>query len=116
MTATNSTLAGPFRWLWLWPVRGPAWVCRTAAHTVATLQAQAASLRDIDDIKRLQRAYGYYLDVGNGTRSRICFRAAPRWKSAWMGVPGPGAHPPVLLAVGGGHVGLAPDRSIKTCS
>src|SRR5580704_5435563 len=34
------------------------------AHTVAVLQARLTALKDIQDIKRLQRAYGYYLDVG----------------------------------------------------
>ena len=33
-------------------------------QNVAALQARAVALRDINDIKRLQRAYGYYTDVG----------------------------------------------------
>src|SRR5208282_2743107 len=31
---------------------------------VAALQARVTALQDINDIKRLQRAYGYYVDAG----------------------------------------------------
>ena len=33
-------------------------------QSVAALRLRAQALRDIDDIKRLQRAYGYYIDAG----------------------------------------------------
>src|SRR5579864_7251531 len=33
-------------------------------QSVAALQSRASALRDINDIKRLQRAYGYYSDLG----------------------------------------------------
>ncbi len=80
-------------------------------HSVAALQAQAASLRDIDDIKRLQRAYGYYIDVGQWDQVANLFSANATLEIGLDGVyRGQQRVRQYFLAVGGGHLGLAPGQ------
>src|SRR5580693_6279488 len=92
-----------------------AWACMCSGaplpQTVAALQAQAASLRDIDDIKRLQRAYGYYLDVGQWDQVAKLFSRHATLEIGLDGVyRGQQRVRQYFLAVGGGHMGLAPGQ------
>jgi SnoaL-like domain len=81
------------------------------AQNVAALQAQAASLRDIEDIKRLQRAYGYYIDVGQWDQVANLFSANATLEIGLDGVyRGRQRVRQYFLAVGGGHLGLAPGQ------
>jgi hypothetical protein len=91
------------------------WACMvnaaTLPQTVATLQAQAVSLRDIEDIKRLQRAYGYYLDVGQWDQVAKLFSHDATLEIGLDGVyRGQKRVLQYFLAVGGGHMGLAPGQ------
>ena len=52
---------------------------------VTALEARKALLEDTNAIKRLQRAYGYYLDAACGIRPRTCLPQTPRSKSASTG-------------------------------
>ena len=91
------------------------WACvgnaAPLAQNVAALQAQAASLRDIQDIKRLQRAYGYYIDAGQWDQVANLFSANATLEIGLDGVyRGRQRVRQYFLAVGGGHNGLAPGQ------
>jgi hypothetical protein len=91
------------------------WACMCNAaplqHSVAALQGQAASLRDINDIKRLQRAYGYYIDVGQWDQVASLFSRNATLEIGLDGVYRGQEHiRQYFLAVGGGHMGLAPGQ------
>jgi hypothetical protein len=91
------------------------WACMGSAaalpQSVAALRAQAASLRDIDDIKRLQRAYGYYIDVGQWDQVAQLFSRNATLEIGLDGVyRGQERVQQYFLAVGGGHMGLAPGQ------
>ncbi|MEJ0006925.1 MAG: nuclear transport factor 2 family protein [Steroidobacteraceae bacterium] len=80
-------------------------------HSVAALQARAAALRDINDIKRLQRAYGYYTDLGQWDQVADLFSRNATLEIGLDGVyRGQDRVRQYLRAVGGGHVGLAPGQ------
>jgi SnoaL-like domain len=78
------------------------------AQRVAALRQRAQALRDINDIKRLQRAYGYYLDAGRWDEVASLFS---RTASLEIGLDGVYRGRDRVLqyfrAVGGGHDGLA---------
>ena len=81
-------------------------------HTVAVLEVQAQSLQDIDAIKRLQRAYGYYLDVGQWDQVANLFSRNATLEIGLDGVyRGQQRIRQYFLAVGGGHLGLAPGQT-----
>jgi hypothetical protein len=116
MTTTNSTrrLAGSVAsFLAVALAAGWAAMADAAAlpQTVAALQAQAGSLRDIEDIKRLQRAYGYYIDVGQWDQVAKLFSRNATLEIGLDGVyRGQERVRQYFLAVGGGHQGLAPGQ------
>jgi hypothetical protein len=81
------------------------------AQNVAALQGQAASLRDIEDIKRLQRAYGYYIDVGQWDQVANLFSRNATLEIGLDGVyRGQERVRQYFLTTGGGHIGLAPGQ------
>jgi hypothetical protein len=81
------------------------------AHTVAVLQARLTALKDIQDIKRLQRAYGYYLDVGQWDQVAQLFSRNATLEIGLDGVyRGQERIHQYFLAVAGGHSGLAPGQ------
>jgi len=78
---------------------------------VALLEARAQRLQDIDDIKRLQRAYGYYLDAGQWNQAADLFSADATLEIGKDGVYRGQPHIRAYLnAMGGDHQGLAPGR------
>jgi SnoaL-like domain len=80
-------------------------------QTVADLQRRAQALRDIEDIKRLQRAYGYYLDAGQWAEVAGLFSRNATLEIGLDGVfHGQDRIRQYFLAVGGGHTGLAPGQ------
>ncbi len=80
-------------------------------QSVAALQQQAVSLRDINDIKRLQRAYGYYIDGGQWDQVANLFSHDATLEIGLDGVyRGQDRVRQYFLAVGGGHVGLTPGQ------
>jgi SnoaL-like domain len=80
-------------------------------QTVAALQARVGALRDINDIKRLQRAYGYYLDVGQWDQVARLFSRHATLEIGLDGVyRGQERIRQYFRAVGGGHTGLAPGQ------
>jgi hypothetical protein len=107
--------------------RASAWACLTVlagclsagpvAHapdtgslpqTVATLQARARALQDINDIKRLQRAFGYYLDQGQWDQVADLFAHNATLEIGLDGVyRGQDRVRQYFMTVGGGHLGLA---------
>lgn len=92
-----------------------AWACMVNAaplpHHVAALQTQAVALRDIDDIKRLQRAYGYYIDIGQWDQVADLFARNATLEIGLDGVyRGQARVRQYFLTVGGGHLGLAPGQ------
>jgi SnoaL-like domain len=77
-------------------------------HSVAALQERAVALRDINDIKRLQRAYGYYLDSGQWDQVASLFSRNATLEIGLDGVyRGQDRVRQYFLTVGGGHPGLA---------
>ncbi len=78
---------------------------------VAALQARVTALQDINDIKRLQRAYGYYLDAGQWDQVAGLFS---RDGTVEIGLDGVYRGRPrvyqYFLAAGGGRLGLAPGQ------
>src|SRR5580693_5767465 len=80
-------------------------------QTVAALQARATALKDINDIKRLQRAYGYYIDVGRWDQVAGLFARNATLEIGLDGVyRGQARIEQYFMAVGGGHTGLAPGQ------
>ncbi|HEY1899226.1 MAG TPA: nuclear transport factor 2 family protein [Steroidobacteraceae bacterium] len=80
-------------------------------QTVASLRQRAQALRDINDIKRLQRAYGYYIDVGQWDQVANLFARNATLEIGLDGVfRGQDRVRQYFLAVGGGHTGLAPGQ------
>jgi SnoaL-like domain len=80
-------------------------------QTVADLQRRAQALRDIDDIKRLQRAYGYYIDAGQWDQVADLFSRTATLEIGLDGVfRGQDRVRQYFRAVGGEHVGLAPGQ------
>ncbi len=80
-------------------------------RSVAELQLRAAALRDINDIKRLQRAYGYYSDSGQWEQIAKLFSHNATLEIGLDGVyRGQERVRQYFLAVGGGHTGLAPGQ------
>jgi hypothetical protein len=80
-------------------------------QAVAALQQRAVALRDIDDIKRLQRAYGYYLDGGQWDRVASLFSRDATLEIGLDGVyRGQDRVRQYFMTVGGGHLGLAPGQ------
>ena len=78
---------------------------------VAALQARVTALRDIQDIKRLQRAFGYYVDVGAWDQVSALFARDATLEIGLDGVYRGREHiHQYLLAVAGGHTGLAPGQ------
>jgi hypothetical protein len=78
---------------------------------VAALQARVTALQDINDIKRLQRAYGYYLDAGQWDKVAGLFSRDGTVEIGLDGVyRGRQRVYQYLLAAGGGHLGLAPGQ------
>ncbi|HUN25411.1 MAG TPA: nuclear transport factor 2 family protein [Steroidobacteraceae bacterium] len=53
------------------PSRGDA--LSALEQQIATLETEAARVQDVSDIKRLQRAYGYYLDAGEWDQAADLF-------------------------------------------
>jgi hypothetical protein len=77
-------------------------------QSVAALQARVTALRDIEDIKRLQRAYGYYVDVAQWDQVAQLFAANATLEIGLDGVyRGRQRIHQYFLALGGGHTGLA---------
>jgi hypothetical protein len=80
-------------------------------QSVAALQQRATALRDINDIKRLQRAYGYYVDAGLWDQAAGLFSRNATLEIGLDGVyRGPHRVRQYLQTVGGGHTGLAPGQ------
>jgi len=78
-------------------------------QTVADLAQRAQALHDIDDIKRLQRAYGYYIDAGQWDQVAALFSRNATLEIGLDGVfRGQDRIRQYFLAVGGGHTGLNP--------
>ncbi|HEV2704264.1 MAG TPA: nuclear transport factor 2 family protein, partial [Steroidobacteraceae bacterium] len=81
------------------------------SQTVAALQARVTALRDINDIKRLQRAYGYYIDVGQWDQVAKLFAHNATLEIGLDGVyRGQERIRQYFLTLGGGHTGLAPGQ------
>jgi SnoaL-like protein len=107
------------KWSWaglvLWGCLGAHAVTaapeNTLPQTVAALQARVTALRDFNDIKRLQRAYGYYTDVGQWDEVARLFARNATLEVGLDGVfRGQERIRQYLRAVGGGHTGLAPGQ------
>jgi SnoaL-like domain len=80
-------------------------------QTVAVLEQRTRALRDIQDIKRLQRAYGYYIDAGQWDQVANLFARNATLEIGLDGVfRGQQRVRQYFLAVGGGHTGLAPGQ------
>src|ERR1700761_1932407 len=80
-------------------------------QSVTQLRLRAQALRDIDDIKRLQRAYGYYLDAGQWDQAADLFAHDATLEVGLDGVfRGQDRVRQYFRAVGGGHAGLAPGQ------
>ena len=80
-------------------------------QSVAALQARATALRDINDIKRLQRAYGYYVDLGQWDQVAKLFSRDATLEIGLDGVfRGQARVRQYFMAVGGGHTGLEPGQ------
>ena len=80
-------------------------------QNVAALRLRAQALRDIDDIKRLQRAYGYYLDAGQWDQVAELFTRDATLEIGLDGVfRGQNRVRQYFTAVAGGHAGLAPGQ------
>ncbi|MEJ0100820.1 MAG: nuclear transport factor 2 family protein [Pseudomonadota bacterium] len=78
---------------------------------VALLEARAQRLQDINDIKRLQRAYGYYLDEGQWDDAALLFSSRAQLEIGKDGIYRGREHIRAYLrAMGDGHRGLAPGR------
>ena len=78
---------------------------------VAALQVRVVALRDINDIKRLQRAYGYYSDSGQWDQLAKLFSRHATLEIGLDGVyRGQERIRQYFMAVGGGHTGLAPGQ------
>jgi len=78
---------------------------------VAALRQRALALQDINDIKRLQRAYGYYLDNGQWDQVADLFAHDATLEIGLDGVfRGQQRVREYYAAVGGGHTGLAPGQ------
>jgi hypothetical protein len=112
MKATNSAR---HRAVWVAAAFASLWGCMLNAaplpQTVAALQAQAGSLRDIDDIKRLQRAYGYYIDIGQWDQVANLFARNATLEIGLDGVyRGQARVRQYFMSVGGGHLGLQPGQ------
>jgi hypothetical protein len=87
------------------PAAGPL------SQQVAALQARVTALQDINDIKRLQRAYGYYVDAGQWDKVAGLFAPDGTVEIGLDGVyRGRQRVYQYFLAVGGGHLGLAPGQ------
>ncbi len=75
---------------------------------VALLEARAARIQDINDIKRLQRAYGYYLDEGQWDDVADLFTSAATLEIGKDGVyRGQQRIRAYFRTLGNGHDGLA---------
>jgi hypothetical protein len=80
-------------------------------QSAADLQQRVQALRDIYAIKRLQRAYGYYLDAGQWDQVADLFARHATLEIGLDGVfRGQDRIRQYFRAVGGGHVGLAPGQ------
>ncbi|MET0280150.1 MAG: nuclear transport factor 2 family protein [Steroidobacteraceae bacterium] len=78
---------------------------------VALLEARVQRLADINDIKRLQRAYGYYLDEGQWDEAAALFSHDATLEIGKDGVYSGNARIRAYLrALGDGRNGLAPGR------
>jgi len=78
---------------------------------VAALQERALALRDINDIKRLQRAYGYYSDSGQWDQVAKLFSRQATLEIGLDGVyRGQARIRQYLLAVAGGRTGVIPGQ------
>src|ERR1700761_6274659 len=86
-------------------------VARPVLQTVAGLEARVTALQDINDIKRLQRAYGYYLDAGQWDQVAQLFSRDATLEIGLDGVyRGQARVRDYFRAIGGGHLGLAPGQ------
>ncbi len=82
-----------------------------ARTSVALLEARASRLADINDIKRLQRAYGYYLDEGQWTEVADLFAADATLEIGKDGVyRGRERIREYFRTLGNGQEGLAPGQ------
>ncbi len=85
--------------------------CRDAQHSrtaeIAALEARADRIKDANDIKRLQRAYGFYLDKAEWDQMADLFAADASVEYANEGVyVGQDRIREYLKRLGGGHNGL----------
>jgi hypothetical protein len=86
----------------------PAPDTQALQQSVATLQSRATALQDINDIKRLQRAYGYYVDQGQWDQVADLFARNATLEIGLDGVyRGRERVRQYFMTVGGGHLGLA---------
>jgi hypothetical protein len=77
------------------------------AQQVAQLEAQVAHVQDVSALKRLQRAYGYYLDAAQWDQMADLFAADGSIEIGLDGVyVGQERVREYLHTLGGGHVGL----------
>lgn len=90
--------------------RGPAALNdESLSQQVASLEARKTRLEDIEAIRRLQSAYGYYLDQGDWDRAAGLFAADGSIEYALDGVySGRNRVREYLRALGGGKSGLTP--------
>ncbi len=80
-------------------------------QSVAALQQRALALQDINAIKRLQRAYGYYSDSGRWDQVAGLFSRTATLEIGLDGVyRGQDRIRQYLLTVAGGHQGLLPGQ------
>ncbi len=78
---------------------------------VAALEARATALADLNDIKRLQRAYGYYLDAGRWDEVASLFSHDATLEIGLDGVyRGQDRIHEYFMTTGGGRLGLAPGQ------
>jgi hypothetical protein len=78
----------------------------TRAPMIAAQSAEAESLADIDAVKKLQRAYGYYVDRGFWNEAVDLFAAQASFESGRDGVVvGQSRIREYLIRQGGGNVG-----------
>jgi hypothetical protein len=91
------------------PAAGAAAADRIAAldREIARLQTRAARLKDVSDIERLQRAYGYYLDAADWDQAADLFADDGSIEIGLDGIySGKARIREYLHALGGGRVGL----------
>jgi hypothetical protein len=92
-------------------VTAPLSITAEQLQQIQLLEARLDRIRDVNDIKRLQRAYGYYLDEGQWTDVADLFTDNASLEIGMDGVyRGRQRIREYFLTLGGGREGLAPGQ------